>query len=117
MASAYFVALFHALWLWPTYVVSQVLNSLWYGDIAKGAWALAEGDRKRARGTAGGVTGEVAGGVRGGVVGAAGAGDGGGRGVKSGGGGKNGGGGGGGGGGTSVFKTVAAVRRCRLTPG
>lgn len=46
-ASAYFVVVCHALWLWPTYVVSAVMNTLWYGDIAKTTWALAVGDRQK----------------------------------------------------------------------
>jgi len=42
----YFVMVCHVLWLWPTYVVSSVLNSLWYGDIAKTSWGLVAADRK-----------------------------------------------------------------------
>jgi hypothetical protein len=55
VASGYFVTACHALFLYPTYVVSLILNSLWCGDIAKTTWALAAGDRKKLeRGNTGG---------------------------------------------------------------
>ena len=47
IASGYFVKACHALFLWPVYVVSLIVNSLWYGDIAKTTFPLAAGDRKK----------------------------------------------------------------------
>ena len=32
-------ALYYILWVFPIYVISFILNSFWYGDIATGAYA------------------------------------------------------------------------------
>ena len=51
VASEYFVLACHVLWLYPTYVVSTVVNAVWYGDIAKTTWGLVQdGDQQRREG-------------------------------------------------------------------